>query len=131
MAQQISDSGLCSIPASFLSDPQSKITAFWSSVRTHLLTEYGVDCTATLSQALYNDLEDPDIANVDVLDDKPAYVLLTCRREINGSMTLFQHPFTLRKDVQVSSVLPSGCNVKVYDEVGSPSGVLEVDITFP
>lgn len=130
MAQQIVDSGSCNIPSSFLSDPQSKITVYWDSVHNHLLSAYGVDCTATLSEELYNDLEDPDIATIDVVDNQPAYALLTCRRKINGSMTTLQHPFTLRKDVQVSSVLPSGCNVKVYDEVGSSPGVLDVDVEF-
>ena len=118
MAQQIVDSGSCSVSGG--ANFTDRVESSWGVIRSHLLSEYGVDCVAVLDVDLQNELEGTAFASPVVSDNAPAYGLLTCTRDVGGSPSTIQHPFVIWKDVRTIGLLPNQCEVSVRDMVGPP-----------
>lgn len=134
IADEIRVSNNCSVPGS--SNFASIIGTHWLSVRSYLLSTYGVDCVANMDVELQNDM---GVASVlpEALDNTPAYAILTCTRTIGGFPATLQHPFVIWKDVEVTMSPGNVCHVTVYDKLGKdgyaspPSYVsIEVQDTF-
>lgn len=130
VASHIRTIGTCAAPGPTNFAPA--LATQWTAVRSYLLSTHGVDCVASISIGLQNDMG--VVAPVEtVQDNAPAYAILTCTRVIAGTESTLQHPFVIWKDVEVSTSPGNVCNVTVYDMLGkegysTPPSYVAIDV---
>lgn len=118
----------CTFPVA-TTDFSGNIQSYWDDVKD-MLESKGIDCTAVLSNELYNDLGESNHASLEVHSGERAYGILTCLASAGSTTLNMTQPFVIKKEVLVSVPSIGQCNVQVYDNLGAFHVAKDVDITY-